>query len=300
VIGQAIDYGGIDKMYPKIIITILIAAVLGSMSVFRVEQWEQAIVFRFKEVHRTNNEPGIHFMVPLIDTAQKFSKQLLNVDQDPQRFLTVEKKDVIVDYYAKWKISNVEKFYTATKGGDFTYANTLIGQRINTALRDEFGKRTVQEVVASERGETFDIVQTATSQLPEELGVTVKDVQTKRIDLPEEVSHSVYERMRAERLRVAKDFRARGSEAAERIEAKADRDREVILAEAYRDAETIRGEGDAQSTEIYAAAFGKNEEFYAMYRSLNAYKNVFSKGNDILLLKPDSEFFKYFNNSKGK
>ena len=287
-------------MYPKIIITILITALLGSMSVFRVEQWEQAIVFRFKEVHRTNNEPGIHFMVPFIDTAQKFSTQLLNVDQEPQRFLTIEKKDVIVDYYAKWKISNVEKFYTATKGGDFDYANTLIGQRINTALRDEFGKRTVQEVVASERGETFDIVQTATSQLPDELGVTVKDVQTKRIDLPEEVSHSVYERMRAERLRVAKDFRARGEEAAERIEAKADRDREVILAEAYRDAETIRGEGDAQSTEIYAAAFGKNEEFYAMYRSLNAYKNVFSKGNDILLLKPDSEFFRYFNKSKGK
>lgn len=287
-------------MYAKIIIVVLVAVILGSMSVFRVEQWEQAIVFRFKEVHRTNNEPGIHFMLPIVDTVQKFSTQLLNVDQEPQRFLTIEKKDMIVDYYSKWKISNVEKFYTATKGGDFGYANILIGQRINTALRDEFGKRTVQEVVAGERGEIFDIVQSATSQLPDELGVTVKDVQTKRIDLPEEVSHSVYERMRAERLRVAKDFRARGEEAAERIEAKADRDREVILAEAYRDAETIRGEGDAQATEIYAAAFGKNEEFYSMYRSLNAYKNVFAKGNDILLLKPDSEFFKYFNKSKGR
>lgn len=287
-------------MYAKIIIVVLVTVILGSMSTFRVEQWEQAIVFRFKEVYRTNNEPGIHFMLPIVDTVQKFSTQLLNVDQEPQRFLTIEKKDMIVDYYSKWKISNVEKFYTATKGGDFAYANILIGQRINTALRDEFGKRTVQEVVAGERGEIFDIVQSATSQLPDELGVTVKDVQTKRIDLPEEVSHSVYERMRAERLRVAKDFRARGEEAAERIEAKADRDREVILAEAYRDAETIRGEGDAQATEIYAAAFGKNEEFYSMYRSLNAYKNVFAKGNDILLLKPDSEFFKYFNKSKGR
>jgi modulator of FtsH protease HflC len=287
-------------MYAKIIITILVTVILGSMSVFRVEQWEQAIVFRFKEVHRTDNEPGLHFMVPFIDTAKKFSTQLLNVDQEPQRFLTIEKKDVIVDYYAKWKITNVERFYTATKGGDFAYANTLLGQRINTALRDEFGKSTVKEVVASERGETFEIVKAETSQLPEELGITVKDVKTKRIDLPEEVSHSVYERMRAERLRVAKGFRARGEEAAERIEAKADRDREVILAEAYRDAETIRGEGDAQATEIYAAAFGKNEEFYAMYRSLNAYKNVFGKGNDVLLLKPDSEFFKYFNNSKSK
>jgi membrane protease subunit HflC len=287
-------------MYAKIIIPILLVALLGSLSVFRVEQWEQAIVFRFKEVYRTDNEPGLHFMVPFMDTAQKFSTQLLNVDQEPQRFITSEKKDVIVDYYAKWKITNVERFYTATKGGDFAYANTLIGQRINTALRDEFGKRTVKEVVASERGEIFDIVQTATSQLPEEVGVTVKDLQTKRIDLPEEVSDSVYLRMRAERLRVAKGFRARGEEAAERIQAKADRDREVILAEAYRDAETIRGEGDAQATEIYAAAFGKNEEFYAMYRSLNAYKNIFSKGNDVLLLKPDSEFFKYFNKSSGK
>ncbi len=287
-------------MYAKIVIGIVVAALLGSLSVFRVEQWEQAIVFRFKEVHRTDNEPGLHFMWPLMDTAQKFSTQLLNVDQDPQRFLTVEKKDVIVDYYAKWRITDVERFYTATKGGDFAYANTLLGQRINTTLRDEFGKRTVQEVVASERGEIFDIVKPETALFPQELGITVKDVQTKRIDLPEEVSHSVYERMRAERLRVAKDFRARGEEAAERIQAKADRDREVILAEAYRDAEIIRGEGDAQATEIYAAAFGRNEEFYAMYRSLNAYKNIFSKGNDVLLLKPDSEFFKYFNQSKSK
>lgn len=287
-------------MYVKIIITILIAVVLGSLSVFRVEQWEQAIVFRFKEVHRTDSQPGLHFMVPLIDTAQKFSTQLLNVDQQPQRFITVEKKDVIVDYYAKWKITNVERFYTATKGGDFAYANTLLGQRINTALRDEFGKRTVKEVVASEGGQIFDIVKPETVTFPDELGITVIDVQTKRIDLPEEVSHSVYERMRAERLRVAKDFRARGEEAAERIEAKADRDREVILAEAYRDAEIVRGEGDAQATEIYAAAFGRDKEFYSMYRSLNAYKNIFAGGNDILLLKPDSEFFKYFNQSRSR
>lgn len=287
-------------MYVKIIITILIAAVLGSLSVFRVEQWEQAIVFRFKEVHRTDSQPGLHFMVPFMDTAKKFSTQLLNVDQQPQRFITVEKKDVIVDYYAKWKITNVERFYTATKGGDFAYANTLLGQRINTALRDEFGKRTVKEVVASERGEIFDIVKPETVTFPDELGITVIDVQTKRIDLPEEVSHSVYERMRAERLRVAKDFRARGEEAAERIEAKADRDREVILAEAYRDAEIVRGEGDAQATEIYAAAFGRDKEFYSMYRSLNAYKNIFAGGNDILLLKPDSEFFKYFNQSRSR
>ncbi|MEE8321582.1 MAG: protease modulator HflC, partial [Gammaproteobacteria bacterium] len=191
------------------------------------------------------------------------------------------------------------KFFTATRG-NLQDANKLLAQRINRALRDEFGKRTVQEVVAGERGEILDIVTTTTSQLPQELGITVFDVRTKRIDLPEEVSHSVYERMRAERTRVAMDFRARGSEAAERITANADREREVILANAYRDAEIIRGEGDAQATEIYAAAYEKDSEFYAFYRSLNAYQNSFDKGNDILLLEPDSDFFKYFNHPEGK
>jgi membrane protease subunit HflC len=238
-------------------------------------------------------------MLPLVNVAQKFEKRLLNLDQEPQRFLTIEKKDVIVDYYVKWRITDVEKFYTATRG-DVLYANGLLGQRINRALRDEFGARTVQEVVAGERTQILSVVTASTSNLPQELGITVVDVRTKRIDLPTEVSNSVYERMRAERNRVAKDFRARGSEAAERIRANADREREIILANAYRDAEIIRGEGDAQATEIYAAAYTKDEEFYSLYRSLNAYKNSFNNGNDILLLEPKSDFFRYFNNSKGK
>ncbi len=287
-------------MLPRILILFLLIVIGAYFSLFRVQEWEQAIVFKFQEIQRSDFEPGLHWMFLVVNRAQTFEKRLLNLDQDPQRFLTKEKKDVIVDYYVKWRISDVEKFYTISLGGDVQYTNGLLEQRINRALRDEFGKRTVQEVVAGERGEIMDIVTSATSNLPDELGISVVDVRTKRIDLPEEVSHSVYERMRAERLRVAKDFRARGSEASERIKANADREREVILANAYRDAEIIRGEGDAQATEVYAAAFERNEEFYAFYRSLEAYKNSFSQGSDILLIQPDSDFFKYFNHPKGR
>lgn len=279
---------------PKILIPLAVIAVAAYFSLFTVKQYQQAIVFKFREIERADFQPGLQAMIPVVNMAQKFEKRLLNLDQEPQRFLTKEKKDVIVDYYVKWRITNVEKFYTATRG-DVLYANGLLGQRINRALRDEFGERTVQEVVAGERTQILNVVTSSTANLPDELGISVVDVRTKRIDLPAEVSNSVYERMRAERNRVAKDFRARGSEAAERIRANADKEREIILANAYRDAEIIRGEGDAQATETYAAAYTKDEEFYSLYRSLNAYQNSFSEGNDILLLEPESAFFRYFN-----
>ncbi len=287
-------------MYARIIIAVAIILVALYLSVFRVFEWEQSVVFKFREIQHSDSESGLHFMIPFVNTVQKFESRLLNFDQEPQRFLTAEKKDVIVDYYAIWRISNVEQFYTSTRGGDIQYANGLLGQRINRALRDEFGKRTVQEVVAGARGEILDIVQNTTEKLPSELGISVIDVRTQRIDLPEEVSSSVYARMRAERTRVAKDFRARGGEASERIKANADREREVILANAYKEAETGRGEGDAQATEIYASAYGKNQEFYSFYRSLNAYKKSFSNNNDILVLDPSTEFFKYFQNQKAR
>ncbi len=284
---------------PKFIIPVIILVIIASFSLFKVQQWEQAVVFKFREITKSDDQPGLHAMIPIVNTVQKFEKRLLNLDQEPKRFLTKEKKDVIVDYYVKWRITDVEEFYTSTRG-DFLYANGLIEQRISRALRDEFGERTVQEVVAGERSEILEIVKTTTSKLSQELGISVVDVRTKRIDLPQEVSQSVYNRMRAERGRVAKDFRARGYEASERIRANADREAEVILASAYRDAEVIRGEGDAQATEIYAAAYSKDEEFYALYRSLNAYQNSFREGNDILLLTPDSDFFKYFNHPEGR
>ncbi len=283
-----------------LISVVIIGIVIAYFSMFRVFQWEQAIVFKFREIQDTVAEPGLHFMIPLINTVQKFETRLLNFDQEEQRFLTVEKKDVLVDYYVKWRISDVDEFYTATRGGDIQYANGLLGQRINRALRDEFGRRTVQEVVAGARGEILDIVQSTTEMVQRELGIDVVDVRTKKIDLPQEVSSSVYDRMRAERTRVAKDFRARGGEAAERIRANADREQEVILANAYRDAETIRGEGDAQATEIYASAYGKDQEFFSFYRSLIAYQNSFIGNSDIMILKPDSDFFKFFRGQQGR
>lgn len=283
----------------RIIIPFVVLVIVAFFSMFRVEQWQQGIVFKFREIERADYAPGLHFKIPVINTSKTFEARLLNLDQEPQRFLTKEKKDVIVDYFAKWRISDVAKFYTISRGGDIRYANGLLEQRITRGLRDEFGRKTVQQVIAGERGEIFHALQMSIAQLPSELGITVLDIRTKKIDLPDEVSNSVYERMRAERLRVAKDFRARGEEAAERIQATADRDREVILANAYRDAEIIRGEGDAQATQIYAAAFGKDKEFYDFYRSLSGYKNSF-RGNDVLLIAPDSDFFKYFNHPKGK
>ncbi|MDX1519663.1 MAG: protease modulator HflC [Gammaproteobacteria bacterium] len=287
-------------MLIRIGIVLFILALIASTALFRVNQWEQAVVFEFGDIVRVESDAGLHFMIPVMNNARKFEKRLLNLERDAQRFLTKEKKDVLVDYYAKWSIADVGKFYTASNGGDINYANNLLGQRINQALRDEFGKRTVQEVVAGEREEILNVVTTTTAELTGTLGIAVKDVRTKRIDLPDEVSENVYSRMRSERSRVAKDFRARGEEKAERIRASADREREVILANAYRESETIRGEGDAQATEVYAASFGKDEEFYGLYRSLNAYQTSFGDGKDVLLLEPDSEFFQYFKNRRGK
>lgn len=286
-----------SRLFMPLLVSILL---VGFFSIYRVHQWEQAIVFKFREIEYSTSEPGLHLMIPWVNTVQKFETRLLNFNQEPQRFLTSEKKDVIVDYYVKWRISNVEKFYTATRGGDIEYANGLLGQRINRALRDEFGRRTVQEVVAGVRGEILDFVKPTTEVVQTDLGIEVVDVRTMRIDLPEEISLQVYERMRSERTRVAKDLRARGGEASERIKANADREREVILANAYKDAETIRGEGDAQATEIYASAYGKNPDFFSFYRSLNAYQNSFQGTSDILLLDPDSEFFRYFRGQQGR
>jgi membrane protease subunit HflC len=283
-----------------LLFTVILAALLSFFSIFQVQQWERAILFEFGEIKRSDYSAGLHFKMPWIQSVKKFETRLLNLDQEPQRFMTSEKKEVIVDYFAKWLISDVEQFYRATNGGDITYANNLLAQRINSAIRDEFGHNTVQQVVAGDRNDLLSLVVSNTARLPEEMGINMVDVQIKAINLPDEVSSSVYDRMRAERTRVAKDYRARGSEAAERIQANADREREVILADAYRDAERIRGEGDARATEIYAASFGNNEEFYGLYRSLNAYRQSFNSGKDMMLLKPDSDFFKYFNDPDGR
>ncbi|MBT8129224.1 MAG: protease modulator HflC [Gammaproteobacteria bacterium] len=267
-------------------------------SVFTVDERQKAILFKFGEILSSDFEPGLHFKMPVINNVRKFDQRILTIDQQPERFLTAEKKDLIVDSFVKWRIDDVEQYFKTTQG-DENRAGQLLYQNINNGLRDEFGKRTVQEVIAGDRTEIMKIMTAEATEKAQTLGIEVIDVRIKKIDLPARVSDSVYRRMRAERERVARDFRSKGAEAAERIRADADRQRSVILAEAYRDSEIVRGEGDAKATDIYAGAFSKDEDFFRFHRSVNAYKNNFSSAEDIILLQPDSEFFRYFNESRG-
>ena len=268
-------------------------------SAFVVNEWETALKLRLGKIVDSEYEAGLHWMVPVVNEVKKFDRRIQTLDAQPQRFLTVEKKDVIVDSFAKWRIANVAQFYRST-GGDSDKTARLLSERINTGLRDEFGKRTILEVVSGERTQIMEQLTKDADAQAAELGVEVLDVRIKQIDLPPEVSESVYERMRAERERVARDLRAQGAEAAERIRADADRQKVVILAEAYKEAEQLRGEGDARSADIYAQAYNQSPEFYAFYRSLNAYQKVFEKGGDMMVLEPDSEFFKYFKDKQGQ
>lgn len=284
----------------RTLIIILVAAVfvIVSFSVFTVKEWERAILFRLGEIVRTDYEPGLHWKFPFINNIRKFDGRILTLDAQPERLLTSEKKFVIVDSFVKWRIDDVKRYYTSVLG-DEVQASLRLEQIIKDGMRGEFSKRTIKEAVSGERVQIMNALAQSANRQAQELGIEVVDVRIKRIDLPSEVSESVYRRMEAERSRVAQDFRARGAEAAERIRADADRQRTVILAEAYRDAEQVRGEGDAASAEIYAKAFGRDAEFYSFYRSLNAYESIFNEQNDMLVLEPDSDFFKYFNVLKG-
>ncbi len=269
------------------------------LATFVVNQWETALKLRLGEIIATDYEPGLHWMVPVLNSVIKFDRRIQTLDARPERFLTVEQKDVIVDSYAKWRIADVAQYYRST-GGNPSKAARLLSERINTSLRDEFGKRTIQEVVSGERTEIMDVLTKKVDLQANELGVEIVDIRVKRIDLPPEVSESVYERMRAERERVAKDFRAKGGEISERIRADADRQRTVTLANAYKEAEELRGTGDAKAAEVYANAYNQNADFYSFYRSLTAYRTVFSKGRDMMVLEPESEFFRYFNSMSGE
>lgn len=270
--------------------------VVGAFSTFTVNEWERAILFRLGEIRTTDLKPGLHFKMPFVNNVRKFDARILTLDVNPERFLTREKKNVIVDSFVKWKIADVARFYTAV-AGDVRQANQRLEQIVKDGMRSEFGKRTIREVVSGERVELREILTASANKEAIELGITVIDVRIKRVDLPEEVSNSVFRRMDAERARVAKEFRSRGFEAAEKIRADADRQREVIHAEAYRDAERVRGEGDARAASIYANTYNRDPEFYAFYRSMDAYRRIFNGGGDLLILEPDSEFFQYFKSS---
>ncbi len=281
----------------KIIVTIVVVVVIVSMSVFTVSETERAIKFRFGEIIETDFEPGLHFKMPIINNVKKFDKRILTLDSKPERFLTAEKKNVIVDSFVKWKIGDIKTFYT-TVAGDVNQANVRLDQIIKDAFRSEFSKRKINQLVSTDRKVVREALIANTSPLANKLGIQIVDVQVKRIDLPEDVSASVFRRMEAERERVAREFRSQGAEAAERIRADADKQREIILANAFRDAEISRGEGEAKAADIYAKTYGKDVEFFSFYRSMNAYKKTFNKDGDMLVLEPDSDFFKFFKKQK--
>lgn len=269
------------------------AVVIASFSIFTVDEREKVILFRLGEIVSADFAPGLHLKTPFVNNVRKFDARIQTLDAEPERYLTGEKKNLIVDSFVKWRINDVSTYYTAT-GGDAVRANLRLSQIIKDGLRGEFAKRTIQEAVSGERQQIMEAITASANKEAKAFGIDIVDVRIKRIDFPSEISDSVYRRMRAERQRVAKDLRSRGAESAEKIRSEADRQRTVIIADAFRDAEILRGEGDAVATDIYAKAYGKDVEFYSLYRSLNAYKNTFSNKNDILVVEPDSEFFKYF------
>ena len=285
-------------MIARIAPLLVAALVFAYFSVFTVKEQETAILFKLGEIQRSDYGPGLHFMIPVLNNVRKFDIRLQTLDAEPQRFLTAEKKDVKVDSFVRWRITNVSDFYTAT-GGNPRRAGILLYQKINDALRNEFGKRTVQEVVSGERGTIMDLVTAQANERGRELGMEIIDVRLKRIDLPDEVASNVYDRMRSERARVARELRAQGDKEALALRADADRQRTVIVSEAYRDAEELRGAGDAKAADVYASAYEQDREFYDFYRSLNAYKRSFGNDGDVLLLSPDSDFFKYLRDPEG-
>ena len=269
-----------------------------SNAVFVISETQRGVLLKFGEVVNSDLEPGLHFKIPFVDSVRKFDGRILTVDSTPERFFTQEQKQLIVDSYAKFRVVDTAKYYTATSGEEFRAA-ALLSQRINDDLRNQVAGRSVQEVVSGERDQLMEAVKSRLNEtVLTELGVEVIDVRVKKIDLPNEVSQSVYRRMNAEREKEARELRSEGKEIAEGMRAEADRKVTVIEAEAVRDAEIIRGDGDATATGIYADSFNRDPEFYAFTRSLNAYQQTFANGSDIMLLQPDSQFFQYLRDPR--
>ena len=276
----------------------VVVLIVGTLSLFVVDQRQNAIVFRLGEVVDLKKDPGLYFKIPLLDNVRYFDVRILTIDTaEPERFLTSEKKNVLVDLFVKWRITDVRQYYVSVQGNE-SLAQTRLLQTINDGLRAEFGNRTVHDVVSGERDKIMDLMRERANEDAKTIGVEVLDVRLKRVDLPQEVSVDVYRRMEAERKRVANELRSTGAAESEKIRADADRQREVIIAEAYREAQRIKGEGDGRAAAVYARAYGQNAEFYAFYRSLEAYKASFRGRNDVLVLEPNSEFFKYLRSSR--
>ncbi|MEQ1629218.1 MAG: protease modulator HflC [Gallionella sp.] len=277
----------------NILIGAVVVLITLSLSLFIVDQRQAAIVLQLGEMVRVETDPGLKWKIPLMQNVRFFDSRILTLDAgEPERFITAEKKNVLVDSFVKWRIVDVKQYYISV-GGDEIRARTRLLQTVNSSMREEFGKRTIHEVVSGEREQIMNVLREKTDADARKIGVQVLDVRLKRVDFPAEISDSVYRRMDAERKRVANELRASGAAEGEKIRADADKQREVTLAEAYRDAQKTKGEGDAKASAIYAAAFGRNAEFYAFYRSLEAYKQSFKSKSDVMVLDPSSSYFKY-------
>lgn len=284
---------------PIVAILIVVALLISGM-LFTVDQRQNAIVFQLGEVKKVVTEPGLHLKWPLLQNVRHFDMRILTYDDaEPLRFLTQGNRPVLVDSFVKWHILDVKQYYVSVQGDEYR-AQTRIRQTVSGTLRDEFGVRTVHEVVSGERENIMARVREKVDQDLRRIGVGILDVRLKRVDLPQEVSESVYRRMEAERKRIANELRSTGAAEAEKVRADADRQREVILAEAYRDAQRVRGQGDARAAAIYASAFSQNPEFFAFYRSMDAYRSVFRGHNDVMLLDANSDFLRYFRESLGR
>ena len=287
-----------NRMVPYLI-GVFALLVIASLSMFTVDQRERAIVFQLGEIREVIAQPGLHFKLPLIQNVRFLDNRILTLDTpETERFFTSEKKIVLVDSFVNWRIEDIKQYYISVQG-DEARAQTRLAQTINSALREEFGKRTVHDVVSGEREEIMRVVRNSVDEDAKKIGVVIVDVRLKRVELPQEVSESVYRRMEAERKSVAAELRSQGFSAAEKIRAEGERAREVIIAEAYREAQRVKGDGDRKATAIYGKAFSENPEFYAFYRSLEAYRAGFKNKSDVLVLEPNSEFFKYLK-SPGK
>jgi membrane protease subunit HflC len=278
------------------LVLIGLTAVIVFSSTFTVDQRERALLFQLGEIRGTDFAPGLHFKFPFFQSIKKFDGRVLTLDNQTENFLTFEKKNVKVDFFVKWRIADTTTYYRAT-GGDETVAMDRLAASVNRSLRDEFANRTIQQALAAERAEFTRAMDKTTGEILGALGITIVDVRVKRIDFPDDVRDKVYERMRAERTRVASDLRARGAEEAEKLRANADREAQVTIATAYGEGQRTRGEGDAKAAEIYARAYGQDPEFYRFYRSLRAYRETMRGRQDVLVLEPDSEFFRYFKGS---
>lgn len=281
-----------------IAIVILLVVILADSSLFVIKETERAVKLRFGKLVEENIAPGLHYKLPLADEVRKFDSRVLTLDAEPESFLTNEKKRLIVDSYAKWRIDNVGEYYKST-GGNEDLAMNRLAKRVNDGLRNAFGTRTLHEVVSGERDELMlEIKNLLNERVGDSLGVEIVDVRVKRIDLPTEVSDAVFRRMKAEREKEARELRSQGFEQAEKIRSSAEREKTIIEATAYSEAERLRGEGDAEAASTYASAYNKDPEFYAFLRSLNAYRSSFQDKSDVMLVDPRSDFFKYLNDKK--